>query len=168
VPPPTIQIDSQFVLDGWKSEDASAHREFAEDAEAARFFGWTVEDAQALPDSHYGGVVERFQAEWVEGSRLSFAVRDSATGRAVGAVELRPCEDAVMEVSYVVARPLRRRGLASSAVAAVLAWAKRDLGVATVRLTCHPDNLASRKVAQKCGFRQETSDASEMRFTRHL
>ena len=91
-----------------------------------------------------------------------------ATGRAVGAVELRPCEDAVMEISYLVAPALRRRGLASRAVAAVLAWAKQDLGVTIVRLNGHPDNLASRKVAEKCGFKAVSSDASETRFARDL
>jgi RimJ/RimL family protein N-acetyltransferase len=166
--PPSIQIDGQFVLDGWQAKDASAHREFAEDPEAARFLGWTVEDARALPDSHYVDVVERFMAEWVEGSRLSLAIRDVDNGRAVGAVELRPCADAMMEVSYVVAPALRRRGLASRAVAAVLGWAKQDLGVAVVRLNCHPDNLASRKVAEKCGFRETGSDVSETRFARDL
>lgn len=167
-PPPSIQVDGHFVLDGWKPEDASAHREFAEDPEAARFLGWTVEDARALPDAHYVDVVERFTDEWVEGSRLSLAIRDVATGRAVGAVELRPCEDAAMEISYVVAPALRRKGLASRAVAAVLAWAKQDLGVTIVRLNCHPDNLASRKVAEKCGFNEVSSDASETRFARDL
>ena len=167
-PPPTIHIDRQFVLDGWQTEDASAHRDFAEDAESARFFGWTVEEAQALPDAHYADVVERFKTEWVEGSRLSFAIRDVATGRAVGAVELRPLEDATMEVSYVVAPALRRRGLASRAVAALLSWAKEDLGVGNVLLNCHADNLASQRVAEKCGFKELSSDASEMRFARDL
>jgi len=166
--PPTIQLDGRFVLDGWKAEDAGSHREFAEDPEAARFLGWSVEDARALPDSHYVEVVERFVAEWVEGSRFSLAIRDVATGRAVGAVELRPCGDAMMELSYVVASTLRRGGLASRAVTALLGWAKQDLGVAVVRLSCHPDNLASRKVAEKCGFGEIGSDASERRFARDL
>jgi RimJ/RimL family protein N-acetyltransferase len=167
VEPPTLPLDSQFTLDGWKLEDASAHRDFAEDAEAARFLGWTVEDARSLPDAHYVGVVERFQAEWNDGSRLSLAIRNTASGQAVGAVELRPRDDA-MEISYVVAPALRRRGLASRAVVAVLSWAKRELNVAVVRLSCHPDNLASRRVAEKCGFAIVGSDTSEIRFARNL
>jgi RimJ/RimL family protein N-acetyltransferase len=168
VQPPTIRVDSRFILDGWEPEDARAHRELAEDAEAARFFGWTVEDARALPDSHYDRVVERFRGEWVEGSRLSLAIRDGVTGRAVGAVELRPRESATMEVSYVVAPALRRRGLASRAVSALLSWAGQELGVGVVLLNCRPDNLASRRVAEKCGFREVDSDPSELRFVRDL
>jgi ribosomal-protein-alanine N-acetyltransferase len=167
VEPPTLPIDRRFVLDGWKLEDAAAHREFAEDVEAARFLGWTVEHARALADSHYVGVVERLQAEWNDGSRLSLAIRDRASGRAVGAVELRPCDDA-MEVSYVVGPALRRKGLASRALAAVLSWAKRELNVGVVLLNCHPDNVASQRVAQKCGIREICSDTSEMRFARDL
>ena len=57
--PPTIRLDHEFVLEGWRAEDAASHRTFAEDAAAARFFGWTVEEAQAQPDAHYISVIQR-------------------------------------------------------------------------------------------------------------
>jgi ribosomal-protein-alanine N-acetyltransferase len=167
VAPPTIRFDDEFVLEGWRAEDAASHRAFAEDAAAARFFGWTVEEARAKPDVHYVGVIERFQDEWVAGSRLSLAIRRVATGEAVGAVELRPVDDAV-EVSYLVAPAFRGQALAPRALSAALDWASRELCVSRALLTCDVENVASRRVAAKCGFIPAERDGDELLFIRDL
>lgn len=166
-PPPTLELDDHFVLDGWRVDDAPSHRWFAEDEDAARFLGWTVEQAQAQPDSHYVGVVRRFRDEWAAGTRLSLAIRHRVTGQAVGAVELRPNAEAV-EVSYLVAPGYRGQGLASRALAVLLEWAARELSVSVAVLDCHRDNLASRKVAAKCGFQETARDGEQMHFARRL
>jgi hypothetical protein len=66
-PPPTIELDDAYLLDDWRSEDAASHRVFAEDADAARFLGWTVEEARAAPDSYYVDGVQQFQNEGPQG-----------------------------------------------------------------------------------------------------
>jgi RimJ/RimL family protein N-acetyltransferase len=167
VVPPTIKLDHDFVVDGWRAVDAASHRSFAEDAAAARFFGWTVEEARAQPDAHYVGAIQRFQADWVSGSRLSLAIRRVKTGKAVGAVELRPVDDAVV-VSYVVAQAFRGQALAPRALSAVLDWATRELSVSRALLSCHVENVASRRVATKCGFTLVQRDGNELLFIRHL
>lgn len=166
-PQPTIELDESFVLDGWTPGDAAAHRRFAEDETAARFLGWTVPEARAQPNSHYLAVVERFRSEWAEGSRLSFAIRSRVTGEAVGAVELRPSGTSVA-VSYLVARDFRGRGLASLALVAVLGWAKDAVGAERALLTCHVENVASQRVALRCGFRLERRGRADLHFCREL
>lgn len=165
--PPAIHVDDELVLDAWTIEDAPKHRSFAEDELAARFLGWSVDEARAQPDSYYVAVVRRFADDWAAGSRLSFAVRALATGEALGAVELRPVGDAV-EVSYLVARPHRGRGVAPRALNALLAWARRELGVTRALLSCRVDNIGSRRVAEKCGFTRVARDGDELRFVRQL
>jgi RimJ/RimL family protein N-acetyltransferase len=165
--PPVISLDDIFVLDCWKAEDAAAHRAFAEDEDAARFLGWTVEEARAQPDSHYVSVVQQFQNEWAAGSRLSLAIRRRATGEAVGAVELRPAGDAA-EVSYLVAPQLRGQALAPRALDAFLAWAARELSLRRALLNCHVENVASQRVAAKCGFTLIARSGDELRFGRDL
>ena len=49
---PVIVLDEFFCLDQWRAEDTAAHRRFALDPEAARFFGWTVQQAASAPDAH--------------------------------------------------------------------------------------------------------------------
>jgi RimJ/RimL family protein N-acetyltransferase len=166
-PPPRIPLDDAFVLDAWRIEDAAAHRAFAEDADAARFLGWTVEEARAQPDSHYASVVRRFQDEWAAGSRLSAAIRSVDTGEAVGAVELRPAGDGA-EVSYLVAPRLRGQAIAPRALQALLGWARRELRLRHAFLTCHVENVASQRVARKCGFTLIAKRGEELRFGRDL
>lgn len=166
-PPPTLDVDDELVLTGWRLGDAPSHRRFSDDEDAARFLGWTVEEARSQPDSHYVGVVRRFQDEWRAGTRLSLAIRRRDTGRAVGAVELRPDAETV-EVSYLVDAEFRGHGIASRALATMLDWATRELSASRAVLSCHVDNLASRRVAAKCGFEQTGRDGEQLRFARRL
>jgi RimJ/RimL family protein N-acetyltransferase len=167
--PPQIALDDLFMLDRPRAEDAAAHRRFAVDPDAARFFGWTVEQARTAPDSHYREVVRRFSREWETGARLSFSIRRRSDGEAVGMVELRPQPgDAEAEVSYLVTQELRGGGLATRALAAVLDWAAHELSLRKAILHCHVDNVASRRVAEKCGFVLVGRSGDELRFRREL
>jgi hypothetical protein len=53
--PPLIVVDDDFVLDRWRPADGPALRRFDLDPDTARFFGYSVEQAAAMPASHYDG-----------------------------------------------------------------------------------------------------------------
>jgi RimJ/RimL family protein N-acetyltransferase len=148
-------------------QDAAAHRRFALDPDAARFFGWAVEQAASAPDSHYDEVIVRFTQEWHEGTCFSLAIRRCSDGEAVGSVELRP-SGREADVSYVVAPELRSRGLASRALEALIAWGTHELGLQRINLACHIDNTGSRRVAEKCGFVLVCREGDEFRFHREM
>jgi hypothetical protein len=74
---PVIVLDEFFRLDEWLPKNAAAHRRFALDSDAARFFGWTIEQAEAAPDSQYDEVIARFAREWHEANPLR--ARDPAS-----------------------------------------------------------------------------------------
>jgi RimJ/RimL family protein N-acetyltransferase len=136
---PVIVLDAFFRLDRWRAEDAPAHRRFALDPDAAKFFGWTVEQAASVADSHYHDVIPRFARDWDEGTRYSLAIRRCSDGQAVGSVELRSIGREA-DASYMIAPELRGQGLASRALVAMIAWATRQLGLRRVNLACHVDN----------------------------
>jgi [ribosomal protein S5]-alanine N-acetyltransferase len=165
--PPTIELDGDYVLDGWRLEDAASHRVFSEDPAAARFLGWSVEEARAAPDSYYVDGVRGFQDEWAAGTRLSLAIRRRETGEAVGSVELRPAGDTAA-VAYLVAPRFRGRGLAPRALDAFLGWARRELSLRRATLGCHVENVASQRVAAKCGFTLTAREGDDLRFSRDL
>lgn len=162
---PVIVLDDSFRLDEWLPKDAAAHRRFALDADAARFFGWTIEQAESAPDSHYDEVIARCAREWHEGTRFSLAIRRRSDGEAVGSVELRPMGNEA-GVSYMVAPELRGRGLASRALLAMIAWGTRELGLLSFNLACQFDNTPSQRVAGKCGFLFVCREGEELRFRR--
>jgi RimJ/RimL family protein N-acetyltransferase len=58
-------------------------------------------------------------------------------------------------VGYWLAPGARGRGLATHAVRLLAQWAFAELGLARLELTCGPDNEASQRVAERCGFVRE-------------
>jgi len=169
IEPPTIPINTFYVLDRWRATDSDALRRFDLDPQTARFFGWTVEQAQVKPDSHYDGH-EREQANlhaWREGNRLSLAIRRRSDSEAVGWVELRR-DGETANVSYMVAADLRGQGIAPRALGALLAWSAKRIGLQHVHLVCHVDNRASQRVAEKCGFVFLGQEGDEYQFKLNL
>ncbi|MFK0041104.1 GNAT family N-acetyltransferase [Paenarthrobacter sp. NPDC090517] len=63
-----------------------------------------------------------------------------------------------LEVGYHVRRDLQGRGYATEAAFACLELARDVLGVARLVAIIHPDNAASRRVAERLGMRQLEDD----------
>ena len=57
-------------------------------------------------------------------------------------------------VGYGLLPGARGRGMATAAVRLICGWARRDLGITTLRLTAEPENVRSRRVAERSGFHQ--------------
>ena len=70
-----------------------------------------------------------------------------------GGVELRVREDGKANVSYVVFPRARRKGLASNAVRVATDWAFAELAASAAVAIVDEANIASRRVAEKAGFR---------------
>ena len=67
-------------------------------------------------------------------------------------------------IGYWLAAEGRGRGLATHAVRLLADWAFADLGLARLEITCAPGNVASQRVAERCGFVREGLLRSHMRF----
>jgi RimJ/RimL family protein N-acetyltransferase len=67
-------------------------------------------------------------------------------------------------VGYWLAAPARGRGVATRAVELLARWAFAELGLARLELTCGPDNHASQRVAERCGFTREALLLAHMPF----
>lgn len=59
------------------------------------------------------------------------------------------------EMGYVLARKHWGQGYASEAAAAVLGFAREELGLDRVEATCRPGNVASQRVLRRIGMQQE-------------
>jgi len=68
--------------------------------------------------------------------------------------DMEPSIKGVPELGWVLASPAHGKGYATEAVRAAIAWG--DTRFAKVRTVCiiHPDNLASIRVAEKCGYKE--------------
>ena len=82
------------------------------------------------------------------------AVVDPETDEILGGCDLSDLDgDGPADVGYWVAAAHRGQNVAVRAVAALLGWARRDLGIDAFALELEPDNAASVAVATSAGLR---------------
>jgi RimJ/RimL family protein N-acetyltransferase len=97
--------------------------------------------------------VGRYVEGWSDGSRAGFAAVDAdGTFLAmVGVVDL-DLDGRQGEIGYAVAKEARGRGVAQRCLRLVTGWALGDLGLQRVELHIDPENTASVRVAERCGY----------------
>lgn len=92
------------------------------------------------------------------GEELSFALVAPADEDAVwggGSLFDIHALDRRASIGYWLVPAARGRGVATHAVRLLAGWAFAGLRLARLELTCGPDNLASQRVAGRCGFHRE-------------
>lgn len=136
--------DGDLLLRPIARGDADALAAACDDPEIARFIP-VMPSPYSLADAL--SWVERCEQVWRRGESRPFAITDAETGELLGSIELNTSAGMV---GYWVAAGARRRGIATRALRLVCgSWPDRPL-----RLTTHPANLASQRVAEKAGFRR--------------
>ncbi len=107
----------------------------------------TVEEAAETIDflmSRYGGSEGPFV--------YPVLTKDGAN---IGYVQAVPIGDGVWEVGYHIGAAYTKKGYATEAVKAFLPVIMKQIGIDKMAGICLADNVASRKVMEKCGFTQE-------------
>jgi RimJ/RimL family protein N-acetyltransferase len=89
-----------------------------------------------------------------------WAVEEKATGDFIGEIgfadykrDLQPSLNGVPEIGWVLASRAHGKGYASEAVRAAVAWGDAHFQPARTACIIVPENLASIRVAVKCGYR---------------
>ena len=86
----------------------------------------------------------------------AFAITDAATGRVVGSIGIRWNDRRdVGEIGYWVRADARGKGVVSRALALVSRFAFEREGAARLQLRADVENAASRRAAEKVGYRLE-------------
>lgn len=99
--------------------------------------------------------IERQWSRAENGTGLSQAIADAASGEALGAAVLMNRQGGSGELGYWLVPRARGRGIGSRAVGLLGRWAVGDGGLARLEAYVIPDNVASQRVLEKCGFRRE-------------
>jgi len=81
-------------------------------------------------------------------------------GENIGYVQAVPIPDG-WEIGYHIAKTFTGNGYATEAVNAFLPCVMRHLGITKIFGICHAENIASRKVLEKCGFILEYEGAGQ-------
>jgi RimJ/RimL family protein N-acetyltransferase len=90
-----------------------------------------------------------------------WAVEEKATGAFVGEMgfadfrrEIEPSLDGMPEIGWVLASHMHGKGFATEAVKAAVEWGDSQFGARKTCCIIHPENTASVRVAEKCGYRE--------------
>jgi RimJ/RimL family protein N-acetyltransferase/protein-L-isoaspartate O-methyltransferase len=145
VPLPVLS-DGRVLLRAVEPRDLPAIEAGIHDPDVIRWIG--------SPEGSAHDVLVQSAERWAHGSpTLAICELD---GTCVGKVwmHIPETDRSTGFVGYWLLPVGRGRGLATSAVRLLSAWAVRELGLASVRLVTAPDNPRSQQVAERSGFRR--------------
>jgi RimJ/RimL family protein N-acetyltransferase len=151
-PRPPLQRES-FVLRRLLRSDYEPLKAIRDHVETA---AWV--NTIAVPDG--GSLIRISEANRRAGKLLHLVIADNSDDRVLGEILLfrraaEAAETHIANIAYVVDPAERGRGIATGAVELLSEWAFAELGLERLQLTIHPDNHASRRVAEKAGYQFE-------------
>ncbi|CAM2064466.1 GNAT family N-acetyltransferase [Sulfidibacter corallicola] len=135
---------------------------YARDPEVTRFMSWPRHTH--LRDTRE--FLELSDSCWETWSGGPLLICDRATGAVLGSTGFFFVSKTRAETGYVLARKWWGRGYATEALKGTLALAP-ELGLLDVYAKCHPENPASIRVLQKCGFRDGGLTDEDEAFPNH-
>ena len=147
---PTLR-DGDLVLRAKTLADVDAITAACQDPEIPR---WTT-----VPSPYTRADAEAFLASSAEEEKAGHSVNllavAAADGALLGSFSIMGLdrEPGYGEIGYWVAAEARGRGIATRAVRLLADWAREQLGLTRIDVLPHKDNIASRRVAEKAGFR---------------
>jgi RimJ/RimL family protein N-acetyltransferase len=144
--------DGVVTLSRFVNSDASVLRNADFDPEHRRRFDFPEAFVPSL--RHSLAAIARWKRERTEGTRFAFAVREAASRTLVGGCELKPRVGRTANLSFWTYPPHRRRGMASRAVALACKIAFLEMGFECLEALTDADNVGSRKVAIRNGFKE--------------
>jgi RimJ/RimL family protein N-acetyltransferase len=152
------------ALRPWRADDVPERMMAFADPLVQRF-SWTRTEPYAERDARE--LFAYLKQARLDERELGFALvaphddTDVLGGASLYAVELAERRAAV---GYWLAPHARGRGVATHATRLLARWGFERLGLERLELTCGPDNAASQRVAERCGFTREGLLRSHMRF----
>jgi len=102
-------------------------------------------------------VIRELAIDWQRRELFIFGIWEIQSGALIGEIYLANPDWQVprIELGYFVSRVFTRQGIATEAAQALIRYAFETMEVARIELQCSSDNLASQRVAERCGFKLE-------------
>lgn len=146
----TLQTDRIF-LRPWQTDDAEALYKYASDSRVSELALWPTHTSVAMSRE----VIERFFMP----NPHNFAIVLKESGEPVGCIGLVPSGeehhsvmDSEREVGYWIGHQYWGKGLTSEALMALIRFCRDVLCLRSLLITTDLCNVASQRVAEKCGF----------------
>lgn|ERR1022692_933211 len=163
-PDPLLQVNA-VLLRPWNKTDVPSIVTACQDPTISR---WSPAIPYPYSEDDALGWLEQQEPARLAGASLDLAVVHATSDEVLGAIGLGSVKIAqgTASIGYWLAPEARGHGYITSAVRLLVRWGFDRLGLARIELTTGPENIASQRVAERCGFRQEGCLRSHM-FVRH-
>lgn len=152
---PVIETE-RLILRAHRPEDFESSAAMWADAGVTRYIG-----GRPFSKEEVWTRLLRYAGHWAWLGFGYWVMEEKATGGFAGELgfadykrDIQPPLDGIPEAGWVLAPAAHGKGFATEAVRAVLRWGDRRFGSARTVCLIHPENLASVRVAEKCGYRE--------------
>ncbi|QOY91270.1 GNAT family N-acetyltransferase [Paludibaculum fermentans] len=152
---PLIETD-RLRMRGHRMEDFLPSAAMWSDAGVTRFIG-----GRPFTEEEIWARFLRYSGLWQFLGFGYWAVEERATGRFVGEVgfadfkrEVEPSIQGIPELGWALAPEAQGKGFATEAARAALEWSDVHLKAGRTVCLINPENAASVRVAEKCGFQE--------------
>lgn len=111
----------------------------------------------AFSKEELAAFIEASRKGWAERSQYQFAIIDAGSGATLGGISLTHIVKAnrLANMGYWVRTSATGRGVASEAVRLAASYGFRELNLSRIEIAAIPQNIASRRVAERAGARFE-------------
>jgi RimJ/RimL family protein N-acetyltransferase len=144
-------------LRGYALEDFADYAAMWADPEVTRHIG----DGSPKSEAESWTSLLRAAGHWQMLGYGSWAIDEKASGRFIGGIGFnnskRDRGEALrdlLEIGWMLALPASGKGYATEVLQAALDWGRAHFGPVRVIAITAPENFASMRVAQKCGFNE--------------
>jgi RimJ/RimL family protein N-acetyltransferase/diadenosine tetraphosphate (Ap4A) HIT family hydrolase len=160
-PDPPLRSDD-VLLRPWRRADVPAVVAACQDPAISR---WSPTIPRPYTDSDALAWLAGQEPARQGGECLDLAVVHATSGQLLGAIGMGNVQIAggTASIGYWLAPDARGHGYITSAVRLLARWAFDHLGLARLELTTDPENVASQRVAARCGFRRAGHLRSHLR-----
>lgn len=141
----------RLILRHWRVDDAQALYKYASDDRVSELALWPTHTSIEM------------SREVIEGifipNPYCFAIILKESDEPIGCIGLVPAGDehheivdTEREIGYWVGLPCWNMGLTTEALETLIAYCRETMGLTSLLITTDANNIASQKVAEKCGF----------------
>ena len=154
-PTPSVFRSPLVTLRPWRSGDGPAMTEAVESSyyHLASWMPWAT---PSLPVEESEARIKSFRASWEAGEDFVIAVFDPSGERALGGTgfHLRhgPASVGIAEIGLWIRADSAGKGLGQHVLRSLVTWAWEEWPWERLVWRCDSRNVASRRVAERCGF----------------
>lgn len=147
----TIELKTdRLLLRRYRPEDAEVlYEKFGCDPQMTRYTGWNPFETEEMTRETVRKRIEGYARDHAYGWAVE---HNGALIGTAGAYDYNPEEDSI-ELGYSIERASWGKGFASEALQAIVTYLTEQEGISRLLAWCASDNIGSRKVIERSGFK---------------